>query len=68
MNTPSASDLMKRHGIARVVYVEPTDLSPGNVFHAWPRGVTMAVNGMGRGATIEEAIHDAVAKLSAKAA
>ncbi|MFA9205033.1 MAG: hypothetical protein ACEQSH_01115 [Bacteroidia bacterium] len=62
------AEMFEAHGIERVVYVPASDLLPRAVFHAWPFGVFMSDQGMGVGATPEEAILDSVSKRMAKAA
>jgi hypothetical protein len=53
----SVSDLMRAHGIERIVFVPASDLLPQDAFHAWPFGEHWEP---GCGATIEEAIANAV--------
>lgn len=62
------AEMFEAHGIERVVYVPASDLLPRAVFHAWPFDVFMSDQGMGVGATPEEAILDSVSKRMAKAA
>jgi hypothetical protein len=59
------AQLMIKHHVERVAYVPASDLLPRYEFHAWLFGETMEC---GIGATPEEAIDDAVAKLTRKAA
>lgn len=66
----AVSDLMIRHGIERIVFVPADSVrqwipDARDSFHAWPAGVTMANNGMGRGDTAAEAIMDAVRQMEA---
>lgn len=58
---------MKRHGIERIVFVPASDLVPHDAFHAWTFDGYLAEH-CGRGATVEEAIQDAVARMERIAA
>lgn len=63
----TTEDLMRLHGIERVVFVPKSELLPRDTFHAWPSDTWLAEH-CGTGATIEAAIHDAVARRQQRAA
>ncbi len=67
MRAATISELMMRHNIERIVYVPKGELLSWHSFHAWPIGGYLAEH-CGRGETVEEAIHDAVARREREAA
>lgn len=64
----TVSELMRRHGIEKVVYVPASDLVPIGSFHAWPLDYSRPDEMCGIGPTVEEAIFDVVARKSREAA
>lgn len=55
----SFSDMMKHYGIARIVFMPADEMVRYDRFHAWPFDGWLEQH-CGRGATVEEAIADAV--------
>jgi hypothetical protein len=64
----NVTELMKRHRINRVVFLPADDLVPRDRFHAWSLDSGGLDHFMGRGAIVEEAIHDCVRRCQQEAA